>query len=254
MVNGYKLERHDPWYRIFLGTIYQYFVKILFQLPIKDTDCDFRLIENSVFKKVKLFETTGTICVELVKKISHFGFKIVEVPVNHYDCPSGFSQFFNPSRLYNTFVNLGEIMVETKHIAGLFALIVGVGLLLRQISFFPYPEMLTETYFLSKGMLPYVQINDQHFPGLFLLPTNLRTLGFDNVEKLRWLHLGLIGFTTLVLYKLIGKLRWIILFLTFFLLWEGNTLWVDSFVAPLVLLAFYGLWSKWSFRTTRNLF
>lgn len=109
MVNGYKLERHDPWYRIFLGTIYQYFVKILFQLPIKDTDCDFRLIENSVFKKVKLFETTGTICVELVKKISHFGFKIVEVPVNHYDRPSGFSQFFNPSRLYNTFVNLGKL-------------------------------------------------------------------------------------------------------------------------------------------------
>lgn len=145
-------------------------------------------------------------------------------------------------------------MVETKYIAGLFALSVGVGLLLRQISFFPYPEMLTETYFLSKGMLPYVQINDQHFPGLFLLPINLRTLGFDNVERLRWLHLGLIGFTTLILYKLIDKLRWIILFFVFFLLWEGNTLWVDSFVAPLVLLAFYGLWSKWSFLSIRNLF
>lgn len=145
-------------------------------------------------------------------------------------------------------------MVEIKRIAGLFALIIGVGLLLRQISFFPYPEMLTETYFLNSGMLPYTQINDQHFPGLFLLPVNLRTLGFDSVEKLRWLHLGLIGFTTLILYKLIGKLRWIVLFLIFFLLWEGNTLWVDSFVAPLVLLIFYGLWSKWSFRSIRNIF
>lgn len=145
-------------------------------------------------------------------------------------------------------------MVEVKRIAGLFALIIGVGLLLRQISFFPYPEMLTETYFLSKGMLPYTQINDQHFPGLFLLPVNLKTLGFDSVEKLRWLHFGLIGFTTLILYRLIGKLRWTILFLVFFLLWEGNTLWVDSFVAPLVLLAFYGLWSKWSFSSVKKLF
>ncbi len=145
-------------------------------------------------------------------------------------------------------------MVEIKRIAGLFALIIGVGLLLRQISFFPYPEMLTETYFLSKGMLPYVQINDQHFPGLSLLPVNLRTLGFDNIEKLRWLHLGLIGFTTLILYKLIGKLRWIVLFLVFFLLWEGNTLWVDSFVTPLVLLVFYGLWSKGSFKSVQNIF
>lgn len=145
-------------------------------------------------------------------------------------------------------------MVEIKHITGLFALILGVGLLLRQISFFPYPEMLTETYFLSKGMQPYVQINDQHFPGLFLLPVNLRTLGFNDVEKLRWLHLGLIGFTTLILYKLIKKWRWIVLYLVFFLLWEGNTLWVDSFVAPLVLLTFYVFWSKWSFRSARNLF
>lgn len=145
-------------------------------------------------------------------------------------------------------------MVEIKRIAGLFALIIGVGLVLRQVSFFPYPEMLTETYFLSRGMQPYVQINDQHFPGLFLLPINIRTLGFDSVEKLQWLHLGLIGFSTIMLYKLIGKLRFIVLFLVFLLLWEGNTLWVDSFVAPLVLLAFYGLWSKWSFRSVINLF
>lgn len=109
MINGYKLERHDPWYRIVLGLIYQHFVKFIFGLSIIDTDCDFRLIDRKVFDKVKLFETTGTICVELVKKISHFGFKIVEVPVNHYDRPSGFSQFFNLSRLYNTFVNLGKL-------------------------------------------------------------------------------------------------------------------------------------------------
>lgn len=109
MVNGYKLERHDPWYRIVLGLIYQHFVKFLFDLPIIDTDCDFRLIDKKVFSKVKLFESTGTICVELVKKISHFNFRIVEVPVNHYDRPSGFSQFFNLGRLYNTFINLGKL-------------------------------------------------------------------------------------------------------------------------------------------------
>ena len=59
-----------------------------------------------MFDKVKLFETTGTICVELVKKVSHFGFKIVEVPVSHYDRPSSFSQFFNVGRLYRTLIGL----------------------------------------------------------------------------------------------------------------------------------------------------
>ena len=47
MVNGYKIKRHDPWYRIVLGLIYQHLVKFLFSLPIIDTDCDFRLIEKS---------------------------------------------------------------------------------------------------------------------------------------------------------------------------------------------------------------
>lgn len=109
MINGYKISRHDPWYRILLGAVYHHFVKICFVLPLRDTDCDFRLIDTRVFAKVKLFESTGTICVELVKKISYFKFPIVEVPVNHYDRPSGLSQFFNAKRLYNTFVNLGKL-------------------------------------------------------------------------------------------------------------------------------------------------
>lgn len=109
MVNGYKIKRHDPLHRIIAGRMYHYFVKYVFQLPIRDTDCDFRLIRRDVFKKVKLYETTGTICTELVKKVNHFGFKIAEVPVHHYWRTSGKSQFFNFSRLYKTATNLGKL-------------------------------------------------------------------------------------------------------------------------------------------------
>ncbi|MBI3380313.1 glycosyltransferase family 2 protein [Candidatus Gottesmanbacteria bacterium] len=109
MVNGYKIKRSDPWFRIVTGRIYHYFVKYAFGLPIRDTDCDFRLIRREVFKKVKLFENTGTICVELVKKIDHFGFKIAEVPVHHYWRTSGKSQFFNFKRLNKTGINLFKL-------------------------------------------------------------------------------------------------------------------------------------------------
>lgn len=106
MVNGYKIKRSDPWYRVIAGRLYHYLVKFAFQLPIRDTDCDFRLIKRKVFEKVKLFENTGTICVELVKKIDYHGYKIVEVPVHHYWRTSGKSQFFNFKRLFKTGVNL----------------------------------------------------------------------------------------------------------------------------------------------------
>lgn len=109
MVNGYKIKRSDPWFRIVAGRVYHHLVKFAFRLPIKDTDCDFRLIRRSIFNKVKLFENTGTICVELVKKIDYHGYKIAEVPVHHYWRTSGKSQFFNFKRLLATGVNLTKL-------------------------------------------------------------------------------------------------------------------------------------------------
>ncbi len=119
MVNGYKIKRSDPFHRIVAGRVYHHLVKFLFRLPIRDTDCDFRLIRRRVFEKVKLFESTGTICVELVKKIDHFGYKIIEVPVHHYWRTSGKSQFFNFPRLFKTGTNLlrlwWKLMVIKKY-------------------------------------------------------------------------------------------------------------------------------------------
>lgn len=106
MVNGYKIKRSDPMHRIVAGRVYHYLVKFAFGLPIKDTDCDFRLIRRKVLTAVRLFENTGTICVELVKKIDHQGYKIAEVPVHHYWRTSGKSQFFNFNRLATTGTNL----------------------------------------------------------------------------------------------------------------------------------------------------
>ena len=77
LVNGYKIKRSDPPHRVIAGRIYHYLVKSFFGIPIRDTDCDFRLIRRKVFDKVKLFENTGTICTELVKKIDYHGYKII---------------------------------------------------------------------------------------------------------------------------------------------------------------------------------
>lgn len=109
MANGYKIKRSDPWFRVIAGRIYHHIVKTAFQLPIQDTDCDFRLLRKSVFDKVKLFENTGTICVELVKKVDYHGYKIVEVPVHHFFRTTGKSQFFNFERLSKTGVNLFKL-------------------------------------------------------------------------------------------------------------------------------------------------
>lgn len=99
LVNGYKIERNDPTERIIIGHLYQYIIKFLFGLRLKDVDCDFRLIRRSVFDVVELEFNSGVICVELMKKIQDGGFGLAEAPVNHHHRAYGKSQFFNWRRI-----------------------------------------------------------------------------------------------------------------------------------------------------------
>lgn len=99
VVNGYKISRQDPWYRQVIGSAYQHTAHALFSLPIRDVDCDFRLLRKSVFDVMTLESPDGAICIELVRKLKDSGFRMVEVPVHHFPRMYGTSQFFKPKRI-----------------------------------------------------------------------------------------------------------------------------------------------------------
>ncbi len=101
-INGYKIKRRDPFHRIVIGVFYQYFIKALFGLKIRDVDCDFRLMRREIFDIVRLESDTGAITFELVKKVQDAGYRMVEVPVHHFYRQYGESQFFNVPRVGRT--------------------------------------------------------------------------------------------------------------------------------------------------------
>ena len=105
-VNGYKLERNDPWHRIFIGKTYNRLARLMFGVHLKDIDCDFRLIRRSLLELIKLDSTSGTICVELVRKLELCGMQVAEVGVHHYPRVHGKSQFFRLKSLTTTFYQL----------------------------------------------------------------------------------------------------------------------------------------------------
>jgi glycosyltransferase involved in cell wall biosynthesis len=109
MVNGYKIKRGDPWYRQAIGKLYHWTVKLMFSLPGRDVDCDFRLMRRRIFDRVKLESDSGVICVELMRKISKGGFKIAQAPVHHFHRAHGKSQFFNFRRVFAVGVNLARL-------------------------------------------------------------------------------------------------------------------------------------------------
>lgn len=122
VVQGYKINRQDPYYRLLIGKTYHYFAKLLFNLKIHDVDCDFRLIKKSALDSIKLTYNSGVVCVELVKKLQDNNCKFVEVGVHHYPRLYGHSQFFNYKRIAKTLFELGYlwfnlvIFKDEKHI------------------------------------------------------------------------------------------------------------------------------------------
>ena len=120
VVNGYKLFRGDGPVRTIVGRVYHLVVSAAFRLPIRDVDCDFRLIRRAALEGVALESTSGTICVELIKKLADRGVRFAEVGVNHYDRPFGSSQFFRPGRVLRTLGQLvalwWKLVVRREHL------------------------------------------------------------------------------------------------------------------------------------------
>lgn len=109
IVNGWKIDRGDPIHRKVIGRVYHHLVKRMFGFRLRDVDCDFRLIRREVFDTIDLESDSGTICLELVKKLQDAGYRFAEVPVHHFHRTYGRSQFFNFSRLWRTGVQLMDL-------------------------------------------------------------------------------------------------------------------------------------------------
>jgi glycosyltransferase involved in cell wall biosynthesis len=112
LVNGYKLERHDPAHRIWIGKAYNYCARLLFRIRIRDIDCDYRLIRRRLLEEIHLTSTSGTICVELVRKLEMTGCGVVETGVHHYARLYGKSQFFRLRSLATTLYELLRLWVR----------------------------------------------------------------------------------------------------------------------------------------------
>jgi len=109
LVNGYKISRSDPWHRIVIGRVYHHVVCTLFNLTLRDVDCDFRLMRRRIFDVVQLEKNSGVICLEMMKKFQDAGFRVAEHPVHHYHRAYGKSLFFNFPRIYHTAIDVMKL-------------------------------------------------------------------------------------------------------------------------------------------------
>jgi glycosyltransferase involved in cell wall biosynthesis len=114
VVNGYKRKRADPWHRVVLGEIYKRASRWLFGLPIRDVDCDFRLLRREAIQRIDLVSASGVVCTEMVYKLHEAGRRFAEVEVHHYPRRHGRSQFFTFRRVARTAIDFFVLWVRLR--------------------------------------------------------------------------------------------------------------------------------------------
>jgi glycosyltransferase involved in cell wall biosynthesis len=112
VVNGYKRARADSRARVVLGEIYRHLARWLFRLPIRDVDCDFRLVRREAVRRVELTSVSGVVCTELIYKLRRAGCRFAEVEVHHYPRRHGRSQFFTVGRVARTAFDFAALWIR----------------------------------------------------------------------------------------------------------------------------------------------
>ena len=105
VVNGYKKSRADGIGRAVIGCTYNLLARIFFRIPIRDVDCDFRLMRAAAIKLISLEATSGVICTEMIYKLARSGARFDEVAVTHLPREFGASQFFTFRRVSKTLID-----------------------------------------------------------------------------------------------------------------------------------------------------
>ena len=116
IVVGYRMKRKDPLYRRLNAWGWNQLVRREFGLKVRDIDCAFKLFRNKVFNKIKIEAVGAMVNTEILVQAQKYGFRIKEVPVNHYPRLYGEQSGANPRVILKAFVELIRLSRKLKEI------------------------------------------------------------------------------------------------------------------------------------------
>jgi glycosyltransferase involved in cell wall biosynthesis len=84
VVAGYRRERSEGFGRKLNVFLWQMALMTLLKIRFKDIDCAFKLFRKEVLKNLEIKSKGAMFSAELMYRIQQKGFKITQVPVDHY--------------------------------------------------------------------------------------------------------------------------------------------------------------------------
>lgn len=83
VVAGYRAPRRDPWPRRALALCWNGLVRGLFDLPVRDIDCAFKVFRRPVLEAIPIASIGAFVNTEILVRARIAGFRIHQVPVTH---------------------------------------------------------------------------------------------------------------------------------------------------------------------------
>ncbi len=110
LVIGYYRKRRVPFARKLNSAAWQFLIRVLLGLKVKDIDCGFKLIRKKVIDSMPLTSERGAfISTEFLVKAKQNNFKMVEIPITHYPRKEGQATGADFKVIINSFKDLYQL-------------------------------------------------------------------------------------------------------------------------------------------------
>ena len=114
VVVGYRVNRQDNAVRIANAHAWNWLIRTLFAVPVRDVDCAFKLFDRRVLQGLTIEAGGAMFSSELLARLKARGARIVEVPVKHLPREKGSASGGNPKVIARAFYELFRLYRKLK--------------------------------------------------------------------------------------------------------------------------------------------
>lgn len=114
VVAGYRIGRQDTLVRRLNALAWNYLVRILFHVPVRDIDCAFKMFRREVLEDLHIESVGAMVNTELMVKVGRAGKAVVELGVTHYPRTAGQARGAHPRVIMRALVELVRMYRKLK--------------------------------------------------------------------------------------------------------------------------------------------
>ena len=112
IVIGYRQNRDETFKRALYSKIYNFLIRLMFGLHVKDVNFSFKLFRRKVLETITLQTASSFLDAELLIAAKRTGFTIKEIGVKYYPRETGVSTMASPSVIWKIVCDMGSYLLN----------------------------------------------------------------------------------------------------------------------------------------------